>query len=303
MAKISDLTGLFTAVSVGDWVQARALAETIAVAEEQAGHHGAAATLRGALTATGPRPDQDHTPATHSLALTGISPELLTVVRGIALLRDVKLPTTARKALDEVLLENRHRKPLLAHGLQPRNRLFFHGPPGCGKTMTAIALGNELQLPVRIVRFDVLVGAYLGQTAMRVHEVFRYAETHPCILLIDEIDAVGRRRGKASDVGELDRVVISLMQQLDLVRPAGLIVAASNIPEELDLALLRRFDLVVEFPAPSKEELRDFTKQEAAKRGVKLLNGVRHELANAKTFADAQKILEVEQRRAILRRV
>jgi len=169
--------------------------------------------------------------------------------------------------------------------------------------MTAIALGNELRLPIRVVRFDVLVGAYLGQTAMRVHEVFRYAEAQPCILLIDEIDAVGRRRGKQSDVGELDRVVISLMQQLDLVRPAGLVVAASNIPEELDLALLRRFDMVVEFPAPSKAELMEFTKQEASKRGVKLVNGLRHELANAKTFADAQKILEVEQRRAILRRV
>lgn len=303
MPKLSDLTSLFTAVSVGDWAQARAVAETIAVAEERAGHHSAAATLRGALTATGPRPERENAFGTQPLSLSGSSTDLLTALSGRAMLREVKLPSTVRKALDEVVLENRHRGQLLAHGLQPRNRLFFHGPPGCGKTMTAIALGNELRLPIRVVRFDVLVGAYLGQTAMRVHEVFRYAEAQPCILLIDEIDAVGRRRGKQSDVGELDRVVISLMQQLDLVRPAGLVVAASNIPEELDLALLRRFDMVVEFPAPSKAELMEFTKQEASKRGVKLVNGLRHELANAKTFADAQKILEVEQRRAILRRV
>ena len=303
MAKISDLTSLFTAVSVGDWVQARVLAETIVASEEQAGHHGAAATLRGALTATGPRPERHNGHGGQSSPLSGLPSDLLTTLSSTALLLDVKLPPSARKILNEVVQENRYRGQLLNHSLRPRNRLFFHGPPGCGKTMTAVALGNELRLPVRVVRFDVLVGSYLGQTAMRVHEVFRYAEAHACVLLIDEIDAVGRRRGKVSDVGELDRVVISLMQQLDLVEPAGLIVAASNIPEELDPALLRRFDSVVAFPSPSKSEIRAYVRQEAMKRGVKLANGVRQELASATTFADAQRIIEVEQRRAILRRV
>jgi SpoVK/Ycf46/Vps4 family AAA+-type ATPase len=165
------------------------------------------------------------------------------------------------------------------------------------------ALGEELALPVFVVRFDGLVGSYLGQTGIRLREVFRFAEATPCVLLIDEIDAVGRRRGKLSDVGELDRVVVSLMQQLDLVQPAGLLVAASNIPDELDQALLRRFDFILEFPKPSRDALSSYAKKQADSRGIKLVNGVRHELASAKTFAEAEQIIQVEHRRIILRDV
>lgn len=218
-------------------------------------------------------------------------------------LDDVTLPSKTRELLGEVLREQRNKSRLLAHGLCPRSRLFFHGPPGCGKTLTARALGAELRLPVFVVRFDALVGSYLGQTSLRIREVFRFAEMNPSVVLIDEIDAVGKRRGKSTDIGELDRVVISLMQQLDLSRPAGVLVATSNIPDELDIALLRRFDLSVEFPAPSAAEVLTFSKREASKRGIQLINGVRHELASAKTFADAEQILQGEQRRAILKGV
>jgi hypothetical protein len=302
MARISTLANLFHAVSAGDWPKARLLAEGMAEAEEKAGHHGAAARLRGALVQTGPRPD-DPGGAQPLPSFTAVQPDLLASLPPAGPLADVTLPKNTRTLLDEVLREHRNKARLLAHGLRPRSRLFFHGPPGCGKTLTARALGAELSLPVFIVRFDALVGSYLGQTSLRIREVFRFAETNPSVVLIDEIDAVGRRRGKTTDVGELDRVVISLMQQLDLSRPAGLLIATSNIPDELDIALLRRFDLSVELPAPSAAEVLAFAKHQASKRGVPLINGVRHELASAKTFADAEQILQDEQRRALLKGV
>lgn len=301
MAKISELTSLFTAISNRDWQQARAHAEEIAIAEEKAGHHSAASILRGALNATGPRPERGRSAELPSSDVFAIPPELLVVLDREELLVDVTLTEVARNSFGEILAENRHRGPLLARGLRPRNRLLFYGPPGCGKTLTATALGNELHLPVCVVRFDALVGSYLGQTSMRMHEIFRYAEVHPCVLLIDEIDAIGRRRGKPSDVGELDRVVISLMQHLDLARPAGLILAATNIVDELDPALIRRFDLAVEFPAPTSMALRDFSKREASSRGLSLSPEVRKELTSAKTFADVRRIIDTEQRRSILR--
>jgi ATPase family associated with various cellular activities (AAA) len=302
MARISNLTNLFHAVSARDWSKARTLAEGIVEAEEKAGHHGAAARLRGALVQTGPRVDE--TGSGQPLpSFAAVQPDLLTALPSSGPLADVTLSKDTRALLDEVLREHRNKSRLLAHGLRPRSRIFFHGPPGCGKTLTARALGVELVLPVFIVRFDTLVGSYLGQTSLRIREVFRFAEATPSVVLIDEIDAVGRRRGKMTDVGELDRVVISLMQQLDLSHPAGLLIATSNIPDELDIALLRRFDLNMEFPAPGAAEVMAFARQQADKRGIRLINGVRHELASAKTFADAEQILQGEQRRALLKGV
>lgn len=302
MARISDLTNLFHAVSARDWQVARLLAEGIVEAEERAGHHGAAAKLRGALVQTGPRADE--TGSGQPLpSFAAVQPDLLMVLPSSGPLGDVTLPKDMRALLEEVLREHRNKGRLLAHGLRPRSRLFFHGPPGCGKTLTARALGAELGLPVFIVRFDALVGSYLGQTSLRIREVFRFAEMNPSVVLIDEIDAVGRRRGKTTDIGELDRVVISLMQQLDLAQPAGLLIATSNIPDELDLALLRRFDLSVELPAPSSAEVLAFARQQAHKRAIPLINGARHDLASAKTFADAEQILQDEQRRALLKGV
>lgn len=90
------------------------------------------------------------------------------------------------------------------------------------------------------------------------------------------------------------------MQQLDLVRPAGMVVATSNLPEDLDSALLRRFDLASEFPAPERDVLMDYARRTAAQRGVDIVNGVEHALAAATTYAEAEKILVAEHRRIIV---
>jgi len=301
MPKISVLTRLFGALAAKDWERAQALAKVIAQAEEQAGHHAAASTLRGALSPTGPKSDP--------IAAREALPSVVSMQSDMLLrlppaqLDAIELPDPLRLALSEVTKEHRHKTILEREGLQARCRFFFHGPPGCGKTLTARALGAELGIPVFVVRFDALVGSYLGQTGLRISEIFRFAEATPCVLLIDELDAVGRRRGKPSDIGELDRVVISLMQQLELVKPAGIVVAASNLPDALDPALLRRFDLTLEFPAPSAKALLAYARRQAKARGVNLVNGVRHELASAKNFADVDQAVQTEQRRIILRDV
>ena len=95
--------------------------------------------------------------------------------------------------------------------------------------MTAQALANALRLPLYVVRFDSVIGSYLGQTAVHLREIFQYAETAQSVLLFDEIDALGKRRGHPSDVGELDRIVIALMQELEFSESKGLIIATSNL--------------------------------------------------------------------------
>lgn len=298
MPRTDDLARLFSAVANGDLPRARAVARDIADHEERAGKPGSAESLRKALVTRNGAHEED----LPSLPVARIAaPDVLTEVPTTAL-ADVKLVAPVRAALVEVIREHRQRDLLRQHQLEPRNRLFFHGPPGCGKTVTARAVAGELGLPAFVVRFDALLGAFLGQTSMRVYEVFRFAASTECVVLIDEIDAVGRKRGHATDVAELDRVVISLMQLLDLVRPAGLIIAASNVPEDLDPALLRRFDLVADFPAPPRKALLDFARKTAKSREVPVANGVAHALGAASTYAEVEGIIIAEQRRIILRR-
>lgn len=300
MTKISDLSNLFQALSAEDWRGARVAAESIASAEERAGHHGAATRLRGALSSTGPRADAE--PGAVSIPAFVAMPDILSRLPE-ANLEDVELTRPARAVIEEVLKEHRYRTKLLAHDLRPRARLFFYGPPGCGKTLTARALGTSLGVPTFVVRFDALVGSYLGQTSIRLREVFRFAESQPSVIVIDEIDAVGRQRGRTSDVGEMDRVVISLMQQLELAQPATMLIAASNLAEHLDPALLRRFDFTLEFPWPSRAQILAFAEHQTKARNLKLGRSLREAVGKAQTFAEVEKLIESEHRRTLLRNV
>jgi len=297
MTKISDLSNLFQALSSEDWRGARVAADAIASGEERAGHHSAATRLRGALSSTGPRADAE--PGAIGIPTLVAMPDMLSRLPE-ASLSDIELTNAGRKAVTEILKEHRHRSKLLAHDLRPRSRLFFFGPPGCGKTLTARALGTALDVPTFVVRFDALVGSYLGQTSIRLREVFRFAESHPSVIVLDEIDAVGRQRGRTADVGEMDRIVISLMQQLELVQPATMLIAASNLVGHLDPALLRRFDIALEFPQPSRAHLVKFAENHAKARGLKVTRGLRTHVAKTQTFADVEKLLESEQRRTLL---
>lgn len=297
MPRKDDLTRLFSAVAQGDLAKARAVAGDIANREERSGKPGAAAALRKALVVRNGARDPDFT-TTPVARLAG--PDVLTEITP-ASLKDVKLTTRARATLVELAKEFEHRALLRQHQVEPRNRLFFYGPPGCGKTLAARAIAGQLGLPIYVVRFDSLLGSYLGQTSLRLHEVFRFAAATECVLLLDEIDAIGRKRGHIGDIAEVDRIVITLMQQLDLIRPAGLLIAASNVPGDIDAALFRRFDVVLEFPAPNRKSLSAFALRVAKQKGLKLVNGLGNALTSASTYADVEKIVADELRRTLVR--
>lgn len=299
MTKVSELTNLFQALSARDWKVAHDLAEAIASSVDRAGQHAAASRLRGALASTGPQNDSDL--AITIPSLVGV-PDILSSLPS-ARLADVELTATGRETIGEILKEHKHRSKLQAHSIRPRSRLFFHGPPGCGKTLTARAIGTSLGVPVFVVRFDSLVGSYLGQTSSRLREVFRFAESRPSVIVIDEIDAVGRQRGRAADVGEMDRIVITLMQQLELTQPATMLIAASNLASQLDIALLRRFDATLEFPLPSPDELAAFAKGQYSRRGIRPTKTLLARAHKASTFAEVERIIESEHRRILLREV
>jgi SpoVK/Ycf46/Vps4 family AAA+-type ATPase len=299
---LNRLAKLFEAISARDWNSAGAIARDVASAEERIGHYAAAQRLRGALSPNGRHPPADPGLAsqeTHEPRISFLS-NALTPIASDRSFDEIRLKPGAKRALQEVTAEWAGRDKLRAHSLERRTKLLFHGPPGCGKSVTAGAIGRELGLPVYVVRFDAIVGAYLGQTALHLRQLFRFAETTPSVVLVDEVDALGKRRGSPLDVGELDRVVIALLQELEHSRPAGLLIATSNLARQLDDALWRRFDLVLEFPRPSAAELRSFATQRAGARRINLTRSVHAALASSKTYADVERCLVAEERRIVL---
>jgi hypothetical protein len=279
MASVRKLGELFRALGSHDLRTASTLAARIADDEERLGHRSAAALLRGALNSRGtaihlPGPQFDITAA---LIAENPGPPLDTVV----------LTQTARRELLNICAEWKHRHELERQSLSRRTKLVFSGPPGCGKTLTARSLGTALNLPVLTVRFSTLVGAYLGQTGANLHAAFSFAESTPCVFLLDEFDAIARARGRASDVGELDRIVISLLQELDHTIPKGVVIAATNTAESLDRAIWRRFDAHVEFPLPSRSTLQRFASARVGELRARKRSGAIP--AAVKSFADAEK--------------
>jgi len=300
MPTIRQLTKLFQAVSQGDLQSAEQTAKQIAVSEEKKGHHSAAQLLRSSLQSNGIKGHR----ASESISgiLTNgnfIEAALSRSLRSVQL-EDVMLRADNRKALLTLIDEIKHGTYLSSKGIRPRSKLLFVGPPGCGKSFTAQAIANELGLPHYIVRFDAVIGAYLGQTAIHLRELFRFATDTPCVLLFDEIDALGKQRGNPLDVGELDRIVIALMQELEFLQTSGVVIATSNLPEHLDRALWRRFDLVLRFPQPTKYELASYTKKMQKK--FKLKGHVQlPKRPGTRSYADAEKFVEAEARRVALK--
>lgn len=157
------------------------------------------------------------------------------------------------------------RDRLAHHGLRYRQKILLYGSPGCGKTMGAERIAWNTGLPLVKVRFDAMVSSYLGETATNLREVFETAAASPCLLFIDECDALAKSREDTQEVGEIKRVVNTFLQLLDEYEVSnGLLVAATNLTKFLDEAVWRRFDDVIEVPKPTESEIRAILDQTLA---------------------------------------
>lgn len=177
---------------------------------------------------------------------------LLNIVQSSLSFHDLVLYPSISEVLESVVDEFRLRSQLRAHGVQPRSTLLFVGPPGCGKSASALAIAGELGLPVARIQLAVVVSSYLGETAKNLEQIFRFLETGSWVLLFDEFDLLGRERADRSDHGELRRVVAAMLQIIDEHHADSLFIATSNHPALLDTAVWRRFDDVVEFDLPDE---------------------------------------------------
>jgi len=135
-------------------------------------------------------------------------------------------------------------------GLGVSNTLLLYGPPGCGKTKCAYLIAKELQLPLVIARLDSIISSYLGTTSKNIRILFEFAQKMPCVLFLDEFDAIAKSRDDSNELGELKRVVNSLLQNVDAMSGDSLLLAATNHERLLDVAAWRRFDYKLEIELP-----------------------------------------------------
>jgi SpoVK/Ycf46/Vps4 family AAA+-type ATPase len=169
---------------------------------------------------------------------------------------DLLLAKEKRELFAEVHLELRREDYLVAHGVGPRRRFLFVGPPGCGKSATAEALADELGRQLAVVNLATVVSSFLGDTAKNLSAIFSAAAEEQWVLLFDEFDAIAKERAEGSDHGELKRVVTAFVQQLDGFVGPSVLIAATNHPALLDLAVWRRFNEVLSFDPPQVHDIR-----------------------------------------------
>jgi SpoVK/Ycf46/Vps4 family AAA+-type ATPase len=171
-------------------------------------------------------------------------------------LEDLILPEGVVGACRELVEEHQRRELLRSYGLEPRHRVLLVGPPGNGKTSLAHALAESLIVPLFAVRYEGVIGSYLGETAGRLARLFDHVRTRPCVLFFDEFDTLGKERGDTHETGEIKRVVSSLLLQIDDLPSHVLVVTATNHDELLDRAVWRRFQLRLELPRPGRRMLK-----------------------------------------------
>lgn len=163
---------------------------------------------------------------------------------------DVILSKENRENIDTFILSYKNADRLNSIGIGVANTLLLYGPPGCGKTQCAYLIARELGLPLIIARLDSLISSYLGTTAKNIRALFEFAQKMPCVLFLDEFDAIAKARDDSNELGELKRVVNSLLQNVDAMSKDSLLIAATNHDKLLDSAVWRRFEFKLEIGLP-----------------------------------------------------
>jgi AAA+ superfamily predicted ATPase len=207
--------------------------------------------------------------------------------------------------LEQIVAEHSRASELRRGGLSPTRTALFTGPPGVGKTLAARWLAQQLKRPLLTLDLSAVMSSFLGRTGVNVRHVLDFAKGVQCVLLLDELDAMAKRRDDAQEVGELKRLVTVLLQEIDDWPEGGLLVAATNHAELLDPAVWRRFDAQIEFTLPDESAV-----EQAVRTFLGRVDGLTDDWHQAlavllaeRSFNDIERELKDIRRQAILRGV
>lgn len=256
MPTVEQFLDIFEAMSRKDWSHFKDVADGVAEYERQKKHFGAAAKIREAAALVLARNADNESGEEFVLSGQNNSAPTFDLLRKSNLQHtDLSMPHWLEQELDSFFKEWEYRDRLKKEGISPRNTILLHGVPGCGKTVLAHHIANKLGRDIYTVRIDALVSSYLGETGSNIRKIFDFAKSNKCVLFLDEIDAIAKLRDDATELGELKRVVITLLQNIDTLTNENILIAATNHAHMLDPAIWRRFDIVWEM-LPPKDDVR-----------------------------------------------
>jgi len=253
MARADLLVRLVQNALQGDRTRVRKVVESVIAEERSKGHAVLADKLEALLQSPAPAAEPSRTNGP-----IFVDQRVDTLIREVVPQRkiaDLVLPPAVQQIVYDMVQEHHRRDLLRSYNLEPRNRILLLGPPGNGKTSLAEAIAEAMMLPLFIVRYDSVVGTYLGETANRLRRLFDYAATRRCVLFFDEFETLGKERGDTHETGEIKRVVSSLLLQIDSLPSHVVAIGATNHPELLDRAAWRRFQVRMELPQPTHARL------------------------------------------------
>ena len=267
MAAANQVIALLNGHVDGDNERVYAVALQIAASEARQGHVKTAEALRKLVDAAraravaGPAAKGKLASATPLAKPRGELEDLMLVSHSDTKLSDMTLTDVIRSRLHRLVVQQQQRERLREYGQRPSSKLLLVGPPGSGKTLTASALAGELHLPLFTVRLESVITRFLGESAATLRLVFNQIAQMRGVYLFDEFDAIGGKRGATNDVGEMRRVLNSFLQFLEEGNATdSLVVAATNHPELLDRAVIRRFDEIIEYGLPDGDGVRAMLK-------------------------------------------
>lgn len=298
MARSDLLLALVQSGAGGDDLAFRRAAEALIAEEENKKHNVLASQLTEALRRKRPGAGVNVSSLVRNDAVRGLFYEQEPQRR----LGDLVLPAEVRQIVNQFIEEHHRRDLLRSHGVEPRHRLLFVGPPGGGKTSLAEAVATELAVPLLSVRYEGLIGSFLGETASRMESLFEAVRVRPCVLFFDEFDVVAKERGDTHETGEIKRVVSSLLLQVDRLPSHVIVVAATNHAELLDRAVWRRMQLRLELPYPARAAKVEWLQAWSARTGVNFGLSPRTiaDRLGRVSFAELEEFALDVQRRSIL---
>lgn len=257
MATATQIKALLQSHGTGDDERFYAIALQVAAAEARRGHEALAVEIKKLVDLAKQRKSLPKSSPSifHVAQPQGEAAELLEHVDAGWKVNDLILSESLRKRVLRILEEQQNLSRLKEHGLRPRQRLLFTGPPGCGKTMTAAALAADLSLPLFVVRLDSLITRYLGESLSKLRIIFETVNRTRAVYLFDEFDSIGYTRDFTGDVGEMRRLLNSFLTFIEKLTSNSLVIAATNHGDRLDKALYRRFDDLIEFGLPEEDDV------------------------------------------------
>lgn len=298
MARADLLLALVQSGAGGDDLAFRRAAEALIAEEENKKHNVLASQLTEALR---------RRKSLHPASVTALSRNEAT--RGLFYeqeperrVADLVLSAEARQSVAQLVEEHCRRDLLRSHGVEPRHRILLVGPPGGGKTSLAEAIAAELAVPLLSVRYEGLIGSFLGETASRMEALFDAVRVRPCVLFFDEFDVVAKERGDTHETGEIKRVVSSLLLQVDRLPSHVVVIAATNHADLLDRAVWRRMQLRLGLPQPTRAAKIEWLQGWSTKTGIQLGMTPRTiaDRLGRVSFAELEEFALDVQRRSIL---